>query len=255
MNQVNPTLAAAPAFFETDAIDDLPVAYVETDTYGMITRANRASMELLPTGQGDLIGKLAWDLMPTDEKEQNCAAYTMLMMTGEDPPIVRRSIITCSGEFRTFKMYRRLMHNAAGEIVGMRTVSVDVTRSQHELEEANRKLQWNTSILAALPEAVLVTDALGFISDVNPAAEALLGWKAKELVGQPIEKGVPLVEYSAPDGSKLDLWSSLERPTDGIATTLDREGRELRIELKTLPMVDQSNGNTIGVAGIMRRVE
>jgi len=169
--------------------------------------------------------------------------------------VVRRSILTSSGEFRTFKVFRRLIRNAAGEVAGMRTISVDVTHSQRELEEANRKLHWNTSILAALPEAVLVTDALGFISDMNPAAEELLGWDAKELVGQPIEKGVPLLCYSASDGSTLNHWSALEKPTVGIATTLDREGRELRIEIRTSPMVDTSNGNTVGVAEIMRRVK
>lgn len=47
------------------------------------------------------------------------------------------------------------------------------------------------ALLAALPEAVVIADAAGSIRQVNPAAAALFGYDAGELVGQPLTALIP----------------------------------------------------------------
>ena len=59
---------------EFDAIEGLSLPYLEMDASGIITRANRATLALHPLEHGALLGRMAWDLMATDEKEQSCAA-------------------------------------------------------------------------------------------------------------------------------------------------------------------------------------
>lgn len=51
-------LAAADA--AQDAIDELPLPYIEMDAAGIITRANRAALALYPREHGELIGRMAW---------------------------------------------------------------------------------------------------------------------------------------------------------------------------------------------------
>jgi PAS domain S-box-containing protein len=238
-----------------DVFDELPLPYLELDAYGVITRANRATYAMHPPDRGSLIGLLAWESMPTDEQQQNCAAYLTLMESGEEPGPVHRTVYVASGGFRTFEMHRRLIRDGAGKPIGMRILSVDVTESKRRLEKLRLEYRWLECSLQAALDAVVISDTMGFIQRLNPAAEALLGWKAEELIGQPIEKGIPLLDYSSADGSMLTHAIALERPTCGVATILDHQGRELRLEIRTAPVVDLESGTVIGVVGSHRKVE
>lgn len=192
--------------------------------------------------------------MATEEKEPSCAAYLSIMESGQGPPPVLRSIYDRSGEFRIYEMHRSFIRDAEGRPAGMRMLCVDVTAAKRALEEAHRARLWLQSILESAADAVLVTDALGFIRLVNPAAQALLGWKAPELIGKAIEKGLPLLNVSG--GTKtLDFTMALESPCKAIASVLDRERRELRVEITTSPILDKESGFTTGMVSVLRRVE
>jgi len=240
---------------EFDAIEGLSLPYLEMDASGIITRANRATLALHPLEHGALLGRMAWDLMATDEKEQSCAAYFMFMESGEEPLPVLRSLYTRHGAFRTYQMHRSLMRDSDGRPVGMRMVCLDVTEARKELEEAQRVRKWLESIMESVSDAVIVTDALGFIRAVNPAAEELFGWKAKELTGKVIEKALPMLSFASEKSKELSFTMELTGHCKGLATMLDRERREVRVDITTSPIVDKENGITTGVVSVVRRVE
>ena len=237
---------------QSDSLDELPLAYVELDDHGMITRANRLTRAQHSEDSGKLIGKMAWELMPTDEQEQSCAAFVTAMVTGEDPPVARRSIYTNSGAFRVYDIYRNVIHDAEGRSIGMRAVSVDVTETHKAQEAAEHARQWLESVMAALSAAVVVTDSLGFIRFVNPAAETLLGWKSEDLVGKLVEKAMPILSYVSDDHAHPGFTMALEESVRGVATLLDRERRELLVEIGSSPIVDNSSGYTEGVVSVLR---
>jgi PAS domain S-box-containing protein len=239
---------------QTDPLDELPVAYVEIDAKGAIARANRLTRSIHSRDCGELIGKPAWELMPTDEQEQSCATFMTAMQAGEDPPVARRSIYTSSGAFRVHELHRNLIRDAEGQPVGMRVVTVDVTEAHKMREEAERARLWLECVIASMAEAVIVTDALGFIRTVNPAAEELLGWKAGELTGEAIEGALPVLEFVSGGKARLDFTMALEKRTKGVATILGREHRELRVEISTSPIVDKESGFTAGVVSVLRRM-
>ena len=239
----------------SDIIDELPLAYLELDASGVITRANRAALALHPSDRGELVGKSAWDFMAADEKDPSFAAYCSTLHTGEKPGAVHRSLYDRSGEFRTYEMHRSLMRDLEGKPVGMRMLCVDVTEAKKALEEAHRSRLQLESVMDSIGEAVIVTDAVGFIRSVNPAAETLLGWKAAEVRGRLIEEGVPIVAYLAGDRSELDFTLSLERPSKGLATLLDRRGNEVHAEVGTSPIFDKENRSTTGVVLVLRKLE
>ncbi len=239
----------------TDSIDELPLPYVEVDSHGFITRANRASLALHHMECGQLVGKMAWDLMPTDEKDQSFAAYCTSLETGEGPAVVLRSLYDRSGQFHTYEIHRGLVRDADGNPAGMRMICVDVSEATKALEEARRTSAWLGSVLNSLCEAVIVTDAVGFIRSANPAAEALLGWRESELTGVAIEEGLPILAYLAGDRKELPFNRSLEGPTKGIATVQDRKGREIHVGIGTSPIVDKENGSTAGVVLLLRKLE
>lgn len=236
-------------------VDELPLPYIEMDSRGVITRANRATLALHPVDRGELIGKIAWDLMASDEKDQSFAAYCSTLETGQEPGVARRSLCDRSGQFRTYEMHRRLVRDSEGNPTGMRMLCVDVTGAKQDLEEARSANVWLESVLNSMVEAVIVTDAVGFIRWANPAAEALLGWKASELMGMSIEEGFPILAFLPGRRSECIFTAWLERPMKGIATILNRERREIHVGIAASPIQDKENGSTIGVVILVRAVE
>jgi PAS domain S-box-containing protein len=242
-------------YAETVKIDALPLAYVEVDAHGIITRANRAAQALNHLACGELIGKMAWDLMATDEKDRSFAAFCSTLESDKEPAAVLRSLYDRSGQFRTYEIHRALARDGEGRPTGMHMVCVDVTEANRALEEATRASLRLKSVLDSMGEAVIVTDSIGFIQSVNPAAEMLLGWKAHELNGVSIEEGLPIVACHSGDSAELTFNLSLERAAKGIATVLDRERHEIRAAVGTSPIFDKETGSISGVVLVVRRLE
>jgi PAS domain S-box-containing protein len=238
-----------------DIVDELPVAYVEMNEKGMIVRANRLSHSLHPSHTGDLIGKHAWELMPVGEQKLSHAAFFQAMASPHPLPKARRHIYTTSEEYRVYELHRSIIRNAEGRATGMRVVSVDVTESHRAEEEAQRERAWLENMLGSFPEAVIVIDALGFLRNVNTAAEGLFAAKAEELVGEAIEDVMPLVSYTSNRQAELNHRLVLDQPSRGVAVFLDRQRQEVRAEISTSPILDKESGFTSGVVAILRRVE
>ncbi len=236
-------------------LDELPLPYIEIDSHGVITRANRATLDLHPLDRGQLIGKIAWDLMAADEKDQSFAAYCSSLESGEEPGVVRRSLCDRSGQFRTYEMHRKLVRDPEGRPTGMRMMCVDVSDAKKDLEEARAAHLLLKSVLDSICEAVIVTDAVGFIRSANPAAEKLLGFKAGDLAGMSIEEGLPIVACLPARRFESAFTSWLERPMKGFATILDRERRELHIAIGASPIQDKESGSTIGAVILVHQVE
>ncbi|MGO9316988.1 MAG: PAS domain-containing protein [Terracidiphilus sp.] len=250
---VNP--AAPPDASVTEALEELPVAYVELNAKGVVTRANRAARALYPHEQDKFIGDTLWNFMTSAEKEISRAAFFKIMESGDSPPPIQRTGYTSGGEYRTFELHRSLICDAQGKPAGLRMVTFDVTGAHIAHEEAHQAKKWLESVMASIPEAVIVTDSLGFVRTVNQAAEELLGWKAEELIGMMIEKGLPRLSYTSADQKSLTHRIALEKRTKGIATVLDHARRELRVEISTSPIVDKDSGFTTGVVSVLRQME
>lgn len=243
-----------------DPFDELPLPYIEMDAHGVITRVNRASLALHNLACGQLVGKMAWELVALDEKDTSFAAYCSSLETGEAAAVVRRSLYDRSGQFRTYDMHRSLVRDANGNPAGMRMLCVDVTEAKKELDEARDRSLKLESILNAICDAVIVTDGVGFIREVNPAAEELLDRKAAELVGMTIEEGVPITAYLAGDRRELSFTMALEGRSRGIAKILDRGLREVHVRIASSPILsrpilDTEMGSTTGVVFVLHRLE
>lgn len=248
-----PTLNAARR--PTLNIDHLPLPYVEMDARGIITRANRATFALHHPEQGELIGKSGWDLLAIDEKNRSTAAFLSLMASGEEPPVICRSIFDRSGKFRTYEIHRTMIRKTGGRPAGMRMIFMDVTERKNALEEAQRAGQWLENAMRSVAEAVVLTDVLGLVRSANPAAEALFGFSARELEGKVIEEAVPILEYQSLDGAPLDRRTAIERSCKGIATMLASNGNSVKVEISTSPIFDKDSGSVSGVAAILRRTD
>ncbi|MDR3754771.1 MAG: PAS domain-containing protein [Terracidiphilus sp.] len=236
-------------------IDHLPLPYVEMDARGIITRANRATLALHHPEQGELIGKSGWDLLAIDEKNRSTAAFLSLMSSGEGPPVILRSIFDRSGKFRTYEIHRSIIHATGGKPAGVRMIFMDVTERRNALEEAQRACQWLESALHSATDAVILTDALGVIRSINPAAERLCGWSANELTGMMIDELLPILACPSGDRTVLNLQAMLQLPCNGMAVVMTRERQQIEVGISTSPILDKNNGSVSGVSAVLQRVE
>ncbi len=253
MNESCLTVPAAPERALPREIDEMSLAYLEVDADGLITRANRAALALHHPDHGDLLGKKGWDLMAFDEKVFSRAAFSAQMQSGMQPPVITRSIFDRSGSFHAYQLHRSLIRDAAGNPSGMSMVAVDVTEMTETLDEARRARQWLENAMAAVADAVVLTDILGVVRAVNPAAEKLFGFNSSELTGRVIEETVPMLDFQSDDGSPLNRRIVIERTCKGTATLVCRDHREVKVHITTSPVVDRGSSSVIGVVAFLRK--
>lgn len=233
-------------------VDELPVAYVEVNAQGVIVCMNQAARRMHDPALGEITGKTIWDLMPPQEREGSRLAFEALMRTGDKPAVILRSIYT-KQEYRVHEIHRRLIFGGDGKPIGVRSVTFDVTEMETARKCAQQAKDWMESILDSMSEAVLVTDALGFIRYLNPAGEELTGWSREEITGMMVEEALPLVSYQSEQDGELNFRMTVDHKWKGTLVVLDHARNELTLELSTSPLFDRNNHFTTGVVGVMRR--
>src|SRR5208282_1204593 len=112
--------------------------------------------------------------------------------------------------FRTYQLHRALLRDAAGNPAGMRLIGVDVTEMSQALEEARRTSKWLESAMVSMQDAVILTDALGVVCSVNPAAGELVCRSSQELIGLTIEEALPVPDDQRAAGATLDHRIAIE---------------------------------------------
>jgi PAS domain S-box-containing protein len=237
-----------------DPIEELPIAYVEVDVNGIITRANRAARAKYSTDQAGILGRHPWDFSPEGHADLDREEFFATLQSGQNPPAIRITLYT-NGEFRTMQLHRTVMCDAEGRPTGICAVAFDVADHQNAHEEADRARLWSESVLESMQEAIFTMDALGTILYVNPAAEEMFGWKGADLLGKAIDQILEPISYVSASGVPLTFNTALQFPSRGIAVFTDRQNRLVRVEITTSPILDKKSGFTSGVVGVSRRVE
>jgi PAS domain S-box-containing protein len=262
---------------EFDVIEEFPLACIEFDAQGIIVGANSLACLFFELEREQIIGLTGWDFMASNEIEMSREAFFVTLQSVQKPEKIRRSFYTNKGGFRIYDMYRKRVRDAQGKAIGLRYVLVDITEEHIAHEETLQSRIWFENILSSVGEAIIVTDVLGFMRYVNPFAEELTGWKSEELIGQNIEKCIPMASYIAINESTYPKRSAslvdslrlatatanhislahrraLSKRSKAIATILNRQKQELPVEVITSPLMESHNDITLGVITIMRRI-
>jgi PAS domain S-box-containing protein len=230
---------------------DLPVAYTEVDERGVIRLVNEQGCRMIGMPAEALVGHEVWEFLSSDDSKQSRADFFRAIESGEEPAVVRRSIYRAFGAYLTHELHRRLVRDEEGRVVGMSLVMIDVSDAETEHREALQTRQWLESALGAIPQAVVVTDALGFVRSMNGAAERLTGWVAAELVGLPIERGVSIVRAVSRGETELSFLTTLDEAWNGDVELETRAGERVCVWLSASPVLDQETGYVNGVVTVL----
>ena len=232
-------------------LEQLPVAYVEIDAQGVIRVVNPTACELHHMSAAEIIGHSAWDFVPRDEATQDRIDFFQVMESGQDPSVIRRSLYTARGGFRTHEIHRRMMRDADGNPAGLSCVIFDVSEMEAAGQESKRAKLLLESALTAIPQAVILTDALGFVRYINDAAERLTGWPSREMLGLQIEEGMPILRAVSKSEKPLNFHTTLHERWDGDVEVLTRDRRTASVWLSASPILDKETGFTLGVVIVL----
>ena len=118
--------------------EDAPVACHEIDREGIVLRVNQAECTLFGFEPREMIGRRIQEFMPPEARERS-AERMQQMLSGELVPIVFEGKYTRrDGTVLILEVYRKLMRDADGHVVGIRSFTLDVTE-RRRAEQALRK--------------------------------------------------------------------------------------------------------------------
>jgi two-component system cell cycle sensor histidine kinase/response regulator CckA len=175
-----------------DLYDLAPVGYCTLSNEGLILEANLTAAALLGLARSALLKQPLTRYILPEDQDIYYFHRKQLFDSGK-PQVCELRMVRQDGPDSHF--WARLEAAVAqGDESGApvcRAVISDITERQ-QAEEALRQLkEFNESIVQNVSEGIVMTDAQGIVTFVNPALAALLGYAPEELLGQPWRVMVP----------------------------------------------------------------
>ncbi len=127
-------------------------------------------------------------------------------------------------------------------------------QSEAELAEERERAEVT---LNSIGDAVITTDALGYVRYLNPVAETLTGWSQSEAVGSPMARVFNIIHETTHESTAhliehvLKKQQSIDRANYNVLIT--RSGAELSIENSASPLL-ASDGRLIGAVMVFSDV-
>jgi len=128
---------------------------------------------------------------------------------------------------------QRLLQNA----LAMNTAELNAVNERIRAQNA----EMTRTLLNTLSDGVYATDLYGNLTFMNAAAEKILGWQEKELIGRSVHG---LVQHQHPDGTLSSAESTPQsiviksgEAIDGSSDFLDRAGNFVPIEYRSRPIM------------------
>jgi PAS domain S-box-containing protein len=190
--QAEAALRESQAWYRS-LVETSPDAIIVTDLKGELLMANQRAVELRGCERvEDLLGRVVFDfLVPKDRRRALDDARKIVETKGVRN--LEYTMLKEDGSLLAVELSTSLITNAGGDSTAFIGVLRDVTERVRVQEEIRYLKEFNEGIVQTMAEGIVVQDARGILTYVNPAAAALLGYTPDELIG------LPAMTITAPD--------------------------------------------------------
>lgn len=245
-----PAPATAARFFEA-VFEAAPIGMALVDDTGRHIAANPALGRLLGHRDNELLDKTCWEVVHPEDLQRDLAGMDALLQGECLSYVVEERVVGTDGTARWVEV---TVSGVPGDdrANGSPARLLRQIRSIEDSRRSSEDAAVLRSIIAASPDALIITDALGRCTHWNPAAERLFGWAEQQMVG------APLTRLVAPE-AQLQLARVLADATGGgavrwpDATWVAAGGRPCAVDVTVGPIVD-SAGTRVGLVAIARDV-
>ena len=202
----------------------LPFPVFMAGADGRIESTNAAFERLLP----DRCGTPWTDAFPNlDTADVTRARDLDRLPPGGAPLTISAGIVINDGEPRYYDIVCQTLLASETDPARLLGILVDVT-------EQTRREAENLALLDTAVDAIIVIDEAGRIETFNPAASRLFGYRADEVIGEPVNMLMPEPHRTRHDAYMQRYMTTGEKRIIGIGRELeaeDRLGRRIPIYL------------------------
>ena len=136
----------------------------------------------------------------------------------------------------------QILANQASAVLENITLMSDVIEARNEARRLLRQVlddqRFKELILENIPSGLITIDLRGRITTFNRAAESVLGYHPREIIGQPVRKVLDL--------RSLERGLQSGQPQHETLLTSGRQGQEIALEVTLVPLRDE-RGQQVGV--------
>jgi PAS domain S-box-containing protein len=223
----------------TQVLESMHDSFIVFDPQWRITHANASAAAFMRHRHGDLLGKNYWEEFPP------------VLGTNIESEFRRAMAERVKVEFETY--YAPWARWVEARVSPLREGGIavffrDVT-ARKRAEEAGLRL---AAIVESSDDAIVSKSLDGIVTSWNAAAERIFGYRAEEMIGQPILRLLPedrhdeeaMILERLRRGERIDHFETVRRTKDG---------RLLNVSLTISPIRD-THGMIIGASKIARDI-
>ena len=246
----DPTATSATRLVEA-VFESAPIGMVMVDETGRHLAANPAVAKLLGHEPEVLLSTTCWESVHPEDLLADLAGMDRLLRGECATYVVEERMIGADGRAVWVEV---TVSGVPGEhqANGTRARLLRQIRSIEDARRVSEDAAVLRSVVAASPDAMIITDDLGRCTMWNPAAASLFGWTEEEMLGTTLTR---LVRADA----QLRLARALADATAGLAvrwpdaTWISADGEPRAVDITVGPITEAS-GERIGLVTLARDV-
>lgn len=178
----------------TQALEFISNVLESSTEYSMIASAPDGTILLFNEGArrvygyepNEVVGKMKTDALHTPEEVSAglpAKIVEVALAEGKWEGTIQR--IRKDGERFTARVVKTPRRSPSGEVIGFLLISKDVSEEIRLTEQLRGTQYYTRSLIESNIDALMTTDTIGIITDVNQQMELLTGYKRDDLIGTP----------------------------------------------------------------------
>jgi len=231
-------------------------AIVSKTIDGIITSWNPAAEKMFGYSAAEAVGSPISIIVPPQRCDDELELLARLRR-GESSHQVETTRVARDGHELVVSLTAAPIRDASGSVIGATAIMRDITSQRMSLNDLRMERDRLRITLASIGDAVIVTDARGFIDFVNPVAARLTGWSTEEAKGKPLESVFCIINETTRQRVESPAARAMsEGVIVGLANhtlLVSRDGAEVAIDDSAAPIRDDS-GKVLGVVLVFRDV-
>lgn len=216
---------------------------------GVITSWNQGAEKMYGYTACEIIGKSIYKIVPAGRRDE-IAEILEKLRGGETVEHLETLRVRKDGTLIDVSVTISPINDSSGRIIGASAIARDITGRKRAADEIKRLHHRYEMILNSAGEGISGMDLNGIATFLNPAAEALVGWSAGELIGKPLHE---TLHHTRPDGTPYPRQDcpinetardgNLRRVTEDVFWR--RDGTSFPVEYTCTPI--RENDELVGV--------
>jgi PAS domain S-box-containing protein len=223
--------------------DDAPVAYHRLDTKGIILQVNQTEMNMLGYARDEMVGKPIFEFIQLEQRKDAEERFRRKLAGVDVPKQHDRIYVRKDGSSICVSIDDRLERDAEGQVVGIRTTMVDVSKRK-KAEDALRESEKKYSTLVESSLTGIYIDQDEKIVFANNRFADICAYQREKLIGIETWRLVHPEDRQLTESMRKRRLSGEDVPSEYEARGLTKDGetiwvkrRNSRIEYQGRPAI------------------